>query len=425
MGLKSLFSDLYSVKSISANDLHLAYGSRPTKAGVAVNTNTAIQLSTVYSCIRDKAESIGQLPLKLYKRNKSGIDEEIKSGRLHRIFTQRPNDFMTTQDFVEMSETCLELYGRFFAYVNYNDIGDVMEIIPFAHQTNVTVNMDQNGNVYYIYTTNDGTPNMAIADNNIMHIKLNTMNGFTGLSPISCNARAIGVSIAQEDHLATTMAKGAMPSGVLETDAVFKNQNAAERIRKEFKDKYQGVDKNGEVIFLENGLKYSPLSLSPADTELILQRQYSREELCGVFRVPPHRIGATGATTKEDIEQANKDYYVNKLMPIVRKKETAFTELLPSNMYVKFDEKAFTRGDLESQVNAYGEMFKLTAISINELRAGAADMPPIKDGHYHAIDTNNITLGELSSVPEMQREQREMNANQQTINQPVGDENDE
>lgn len=393
-------------------------------AGVTVNVNAAMQLSTVYSCIRDKAESIGQLPVRLYRRSKK-LDEEIKKGRYHKIFTQRPNDFMTMQDFVETVETNLEARGNFYAYIVYNDIGDVMEILPFRYQQNCRAEMDVNGNVYYTYTTNDGKPKITMSQSDIMHIKLNSFDGVTGLSPISCNARSIGLGISQEDHLTTTMEKGTMPSGVLETEATFKDPKAAERIRQEFKNKYQGVDKNGEVIFLEQGLKYNALSLSPADTELILQRQYSREEICGIFRVPPHRIGASTGAKKEDIEQANKDYYINKLMPIVRKIESAFNEVTPDNFYIKLDERAFIRGDLKSQVDAYGTMFKLTAISINELRAGA-DFAPIENGELHAIDTNNITLGTLDQVGELQAEQREL-ARQGAMGQqkPNNEENQE
>lgn len=428
VGIKSFFKELYSIKSIgmTIHDVMERYPS-PMNSGVSVNVNSAMQLSTVYACIRDKAESIGQLPVELYKRQKSGLNEGVTKGRYHRIFTQRPNDFMTMQDFVEIIESNLEARGNFYAYVVRNDIGDVMEILPFRHQQNVAVNMDVNGNVYYTYTTNDGKPKISMSGDDIMHIKLNSFDGIKGLSPIAYNARAIGLGISQEKHLSKMMENGAMPSGILETDHYFKDSTAPDRIRSEFKEKYQGVDKTGEVIFLENGLKYNSLTLSPADTELILQRQYSREEICGIFRVPPHRIGASTGVKKEDVEQANKDYYINKLMPIVRKIETALNELTPSGFYVKLNERGFIRGDLKSQVDAYGELFKLTAISINELRAGA-DFHPIENGEYHAIDTNNITLGTLDQVGELQTEQREiarLGSQQNNGNNPVEDSNDD
>ena len=112
MSLKSLFKGLYSVKSVgmSIDSIMERYPSRRS-AGVATDVNSAMQLSTVYACIRDKAESIGQLPVKLHKKSKR-FDEEIAKGRYHRIFTQRPNDFMTMQDFIETIETNLEARER-------------------------------------------------------------------------------------------------------------------------------------------------------------------------------------------------------------------------------------------------------------------------------------------------------------------------
>ena len=185
MGLKSFFSDLYSVKSaaIFANDVHSRFGGGIATAGVLVNQSSAMQHSTVYACIRDKAESIGQLPVRLYRVLADGKREEVKKGREYRIFTKQPNSFMTQQDYLQMYVTCLESSGKFFAYVSKNDRGSIAEIIPFKNQSNVSVQMDQNGNVYYLYVTNDNKPNMAFAGGEIIHVKLNTLDGFTGLSP--------------------------------------------------------------------------------------------------------------------------------------------------------------------------------------------------------------------------------------------------
>ena len=107
--------------------------------------------------------------------------------------------------------------------------------------------------------------------------------------------------------------------------------------------------------------------------------------------------------------------------------ESAFNEITPDNFYIKLDESAFIRGDLTSQVSAYGELFKLTAISIDELRAGAG-FQPIENGDYHAIDTNNITLGTLDQVADLQAEQREIaKAGAQNTNteKPVEENTDE
>lgn len=374
-------------------------------AGVTVNATTAMQHATVYACIRDKAESIGQLPVKLFRMRSDGTEVEVKKGRDFKILTKQPNDFMTMQDFLQMYVACRETYGKFYAYIVRNDRGSIAEIIPFRHQGNVTPQMDLNGNVYYTYVTNDNKPKMSLAGGDVMHIKGYTLDGFNGLSPISYNAAAIGLGIGQETHLSNIMQNGAMPKGLLETDNVFQDRENAIRIREEFDERYAGVEQAGKTVLLENGLKFKTLTISPVDSELLSSRQYSQQQICGIFRVPPRRIGASTTTKQADVEQENKDYYVNSLMPQVVSYEYAMNAITPDNYRVQVDERGFTRGDLKSQVEALGKAFSLTSISMNEFREGIG-FQPIELGHYHAIDTNNITLGELSDVKEIQSEQR-------------------
>jgi len=393
---------------MSIDNVFSRFGFGVKTAGVVVNTTTAVQHATVYACVRDKSESIGQLPVLLYRTKADGTQELVKKGRDFKLFTKKPNDFMTQQDLLQMYISCLELYGKFFAYTVRNDRGAIMEIIPFRHQNNITPQMDQNGNVYYNYVTNDGKPKMSFAGDEIIHIKLNTLDGFTGLSPISCNVGAIGLGIGQEKHLSNLMKNGAMPKGILETDLIFSDISKATRLREEFDQRYAGVDNAGKSILLENGVKFRPLTISPADSELLQSRQYSQQQICGIFRVPPRRIGVSGTTKQSDVEQENKDYYINSLMPLVTAFESAINLILPDTLNIKIDERGFIRGDLKSLVEAFGSAFKLTAITIDELREGIG-FQPIENGHLHAIDTNNITLGTLDQVQELQAEQRALN----------------
>lgn len=411
---------------MSIDDVYNRFGSYGTQsAGVTVNTTSAMQHATVFACIRDKSESIGQLPVRLFRMQPDGTEVEIKKGRDYKILTKQPNDFMTMQDLLQMYVTCRESYGKFYAYIVRNDRGSIAEIIPFRYQGNVTAQMDLNGNLYYTYVTNDNKPMMAFAGGDVMHIKGNTLDGFTGLSPIAYNVGSIGLGISQENHMANLCKNGAMPKGLLQTDNIFQDVKAAVRLREEFDDRYAGTENSGKTVLLENGLKFSPLTISPADSELLLSRQYSQQQICGIFRVPPRRIGASTVAKQADIEQENKDYYVNSLMPLVVSFEYAMNAITPDSIRVQIDERGFTRGDLKSQVEGLGKAFSLTAISMNEFREGIG-YQPIENGHYHAIDTNNITLGDLDKVEELQAEQRALAmASTQQTEKPVEEDNDE
>lgn len=100
------------------------------KNGSVITENKAMKIEAFYSCVRDKAETIGQLPVKLYSVSRQS-QSLILQGRNHRIFTQSPCEHMTMQNFLEMVVACYEINGAFYAYPVYNDRGEVMEVIPF------------------------------------------------------------------------------------------------------------------------------------------------------------------------------------------------------------------------------------------------------------------------------------------------------
>ena len=410
MGITSFVSSLYSVKStgniLNPSEFRGFELGGATVAGIKVTTKQALAIDTVFACIRDKSESIGQLPVKLYRADgKEGKRNQVFTGRELRIFTKKPNEYQTMQEFIEMFVTSLETYGSFYAYVEYNSRNCISEIIPFRNQNAVSTQMDQNGRVFHTYVTNDNKPMTMYAGKSIIHIKQNTLDGFTGLSPISLCASTFGIAASQERHLASIMESGAMPKGILETDNIFKDEKALNRLKADWRAKQGGTAKSGETPILENGLKYKPLSLSPADAELILQRKFSREQICAIFRVPPRRVGAAEAGKTADIEQENKDYFQNRLVPLVTKLENAINLVLPDGLEIKLDEKGFIRGDIKSQVEAVSGEFKMGSISMNEMRVDLG-REEIEGGDIHAIDTNNLTFGQLTDIPKIQEENR-------------------
>ena len=401
---------LESLNHKSMNEFGIPmFGGNNVHAGVRVNTATAIETDIVYTCIRDKAESIGQLPL-VIKRNGKRLE---RGSREHRIFSMKPNDYMTTQDLLEMYVTNMELHGNFYMLPVLNKFGNIAELIPFRFQTNVKPSMDTNGRVYYTYSTNDGKPNIAFAGNTLIHIKLNSLNGYDGLSPISAAAMVIGVAISQEQHIASLMEKGARPSGVLTTDAIFKDPDAIKRLKHEWGKTHGGAGNSGKTAVLENGLKYQAMGLSPADSELIKQRIFSRIQICGVFRVPPSRVGVVDAQKYSKLEDNNKAYLRDSLIPLITKFENALNSILPTSLLVEIDVSQYARGDRLSQVEALSAELKSGGIMISEMREDLG-RPFVDGSEVFAIDTNNLTFGLLTDIPKLQAAalEREKAANQ-------------
>lgn len=390
-------------------------------AGVDVNYTTAMQHQDVYTCVRIKAEAVGQLPINLY-RVQDTIKYKINSGREHKIFTQQPNSYQTWQEFMEMYVTAMELRGNFYAEIKRNRFGSVYEIIPFKNQMGVSVNMDARGQVYYTYVTNDAKSGQSMRtyqNNQILHIKMNSVNGFMGMSPISHTAKSIASAISGEEHANSLFKNGARPSGVLSTEQSFgDDEEAVERLRKQWHDMHSGADNTGKTAVLEYGMEYTPITMSAVDAQLIEQRKLSREQIASIFRVPIHMLNAASSMKYNTIEQNNTGFFRDALMPLITKLENNVNQLLPSNHVIKLDEKQFVRGDRKSQVTNITAEIKSGLCSINEGRVELG-REPVDGGDVFAVATNNLTFSTWDKLEEVQNQMGN------TGNQPVGSESED
>ena len=397
---------------VDANELAEKLASGQLFAGEPVNSAIALAQDTFYACVRDKAESIGQLPVKL-NRVVRGVKKPVESGRDFKIFTQTPNDFQSMQDLIETIVTNLETDGNFFAYIEKNTLGQTKQIIPFRFPGTVSVNMDNYGRVYYTYVTNDGRKyGMDHFDaDNIWHIKLNSVNGFRGLSPVRQNKGLIGTAIAQSGYLEQVFGTGNLSNLVLETDQFFKDGAAIERLRSQWKDNYGGKKSVGTPIILEHGMKAKPLNISPADAELLGQSKQLKQQICAITRVPSSRLNDGETSKYANVENNNRAYLTDALMPIITKIEFGLNQLSPPDIQVNIDESYFVRGDRESQVRSVTEEFKNCIISMGTAQRKLGYDAVEGADELFAINTNNITLGRLEDI---QRIQEQMMRNRPT-----------
>ena len=359
----------------------------------------SLKIETVFAALRDKSETIGQLPIKLYETSKKGR-KEIKSGRVHRIFCERPCDYMTMQTFMENLVVSLERFGAFYAYIERNDLGSPMSIVPFRFQGNIHPSMDVSGRVFYNYVKNDGTIGDAYNLEDLFIIKGFTLDGFTPVSPLVQNARLLGIANAQEETALETQTDGITSRMYGSTPNGFKDDNKIARLQEQIKT-LRGPKGSSAIPIFEEDLKFHSFKLTPAETELLKNREFTVNRICRVFRVPVHRVGVTGTGAELDIEKENEEYLRSSLNPILVKVEKALNSLLPPGYEIEFDRNAFYAGSPWRLVEHVEKGVKGGLYSINEGR-NALGEEPVEGGDVFAIDNNNVVYGSWNELESMQ-----------------------
>lgn len=256
-----------------------------TSAGLPVSPGNAETISTVFSCVQSIAETVATLPLILYRREGNGDRTRASDHPLYRVLHDQPNERQTALEFREMLTAHVLLWGNGYAEIVSDAAGNVTALEPI-HPQNVTVLKLPSGRIRYdVADPTTGKVRPLLADE-VLHLKDRTDNGIVGKSRIQVAREMLGGVLASQEHGNRAWANGARLSGVLQTDNVMTDESVA-RLRASWESQFSGYGNSGKTAILENGLKYQPLSMSNEDAQWLESRQFSVEEVCRIFRVPP------------------------------------------------------------------------------------------------------------------------------------------
>ena len=370
-------------------------------SGETVDEKTALQIATVYACVRLLAESVAQLPLHLYRTTEPNGQEKAKDHPLYKILYREPNPEMTSFSFWEAVMTHLLLWGNSYAQVVRDGNNKVLCLYPLLPE-NVEIDRTDKGEIYYIYHayTNEkpGETNKDIIfrRDEILHIPGLSFNGLVGFSPIAMMKNALGTTMAVEKYGASFFKNGAQPSGVLEHPGILKNPD---KLRENWTAIYGGPNNAHKVAVLEEGMQYKAISLPPEDSQFLSTREFGVEEICRIFRVPPHMVQDLKRATFSNIEHQSIDFVVHTLDPWLVRIERAIvkdllTEEEKDDYFPKFNVDGLLRGDYQSRMQGYSVGIANGIISPNEARQ-KENMQPIPEeegGNFHIVNGTFIQL---------------------------------
>ena len=192
-----------------------------SNAGEQVDEKAAMQIPTVYACVRLLAESIAALPLHLYRvTDDNGNKEKARDHPLYKILYRQPNPEMTSFVFWETLMTHLLLWGNAYAQIVRDGKNTVLGLYPLLPE-NVEVDRDESGELYYIYHAyTDEVPGEQNKDiyfrrDEIFHVPGLGFNGLIGFSPIAMMKNSLGTSIVVDKYGSSFFKNGAQPGSGL------------------------------------------------------------------------------------------------------------------------------------------------------------------------------------------------------------------
>lgn len=384
-----------------------------SSAGKNVNERSAMQMTAVYSCVRILAEAVAGLPLHLYRYKEDGGKERAIDNNLYHLLHDEPNKEMSSFIFRETLMTHLLLWGNAYAQIIRNGKGEIVALYPLM-PNKMQVDRDENGELYYIYTrSSDEAKTMEgvtvyLTPRDVLHIPGLGFDGLVGYSPIAMAKNAIGLAIATEEYGAKFFANGAAPSGVLEHPGTIKDPS---RLRENWNSTFGGSANSGKVAVLEEGMKYTPISISPEQAQFLETRKFQIDEIARIFRVPPHMVGDLEKSSFSNIEQQSLEFVKYTLDPWVIRWEQSLSRALLNEdekrkYFFKFNLEGLLRGDYESRMSGYAVARQNGWMSANDIRElENMDKIPAEDGgDLYLINGNMLPLNKAGAYANIEKE---------------------
>lgn len=369
-------------------------------SGRKVNEHSAMQMTAVYACVRILSESIASLPVHLYQYESEGNKEKAVKHPLYRILHDEPNPEMTSFVFRETLMTHLLLWGNAYAQIIRNGKGEIIGLYPLM-PNRMTVDRDKSGQIIYQYQMQDSDAHtgksgcVTLSPSEVLHVPGLGFDGLVGYSPIAMAKNAIGLSIATEEYGAKFFANGATPGGILEFPGTVKNP---ESIRESWNKGFSGNNAH-KVAILEEGMKYTPISISPEQAQFLETRKFQIDEIARIFRVPPHMVGDLEKSSFSNIEQQSLEFVKYTLEPWIIRWEQSLnrallTEKEKPDYFVKFNVDGLLRGDYQSRMNGYATARQNGWMSANDIRELECldRIPPELGGDLYLINGNMTRL---------------------------------
>lgn len=335
-----------------------------------VSVPSVLQLSAASACVRLISETLSTLPVNLLRRGADGTPERAPTHNLYMLLHSRPNARMTAAVFWQSYIASLLLRGN--AYVEKMVSAGVITSLEFLVPDRVTRRRLEGGVFEWSYNDPDTGTVRIIPASRMWHCPAFTLDGITGLSPISYGAGVFGTASATEEVSADMFRNGMKAPGVLSASG-FSSLKPDQR--KVFKDEIARSSAAGEPLILEKDSKWQSLTLSPQDAQLLASRAFNIEEICRFFGVPPFMVQHAEKSTSwgTGIEQQQIGFVAFVLRRwSVRIEQSIWKDLLNPieqlTYSAEFALEGLLRGDSAARSNFYQSALNNGWMTTDEVR---------------------------------------------------------
>lgn len=383
----------------------------------------ALQLSTIWSCVRLISGTISTQPLFLYERTVTDGRDTRRIAREHSLYYllhDSPNADMTAVEFWECVVVGLLTWGNSYVLKSYS--GTRLVALDPLNPALMSVRRTLDGAVTYIYA--DPRGQREYTEREIWHIKGFGSDGLIGYSPIGMGWRSVLSASNVENASSKTFGGNMRPSFTVAVEPIL-TKDQRTQMKEAIIDGVFADDRIGTGHLIEGNAKYTQMTINPTDAQMVETLSRSVEDLCRWYQVPPSMIGhgtavSNWGTGREQINLGFKQYVLDPYLTRIEQSiaKHLLTPAERKKYYAEFNLESLLRADSAGRAAFYGAMITNAIYTPNFCRS-LENEPPLPGGDSLYMQSNMIPLDMVGQITSTAQTDTIAQDNQGNDNEPA------
>lgn len=356
------------------------------------------------------ADTVAGLPIYLYKRDNDG-NRERQIDRRNRLLNQQSSPNSSAFNMKQNIVIDYLLHGNGFIDIERDALFKIKALrhIPYH---DVILNKSYQVNKRYEIYTYDYWGMTRVPTHDVLNVVRKPKDSeLEGIGILKEGNTILSTAIGFEEYTKNSVESGFSAKAVVESEKPMTLESR--RSLKESLGKFFGGYKNGaKAVVLDDGMKLKALNLSPADLELLNQKDFGIKDIARLLKLQPSMLGvATGGMTYSN-EKDNQLYFLkNTIEPLLRLIEQTFNLYLltedekEQGFFFEFNTQNMLRMSIADEIDMYVKATGGPIMTGNEARRrlnwspiDGMDKPKIKLDHGVLNEDGTISSHQQNTI---------------------------
>lgn len=341
-------------------------------SNMAITRDVAMKITALNEGINLISDTIASLPVYLYKRNPDGSRERVDDYRNSLLNIENSKN-STSYNMKKNFIMDFLIYGNGYLDINKDYKGIIKSLIhiPFNEIELIDVNSINKRETTYEYSY-WGMTNQSYEVVNL--VRNPNKNEVKGIGVLREGSMTLEGAIGLDEYSKNITSNGFNARGAIETEKIM-SKPSRDSLKEMLKSFFHGGKNAGKVLILDDGMKFKSFSLSPADMNLLQQKNFTVQDIARLLKMPGYLLGASDSSmVYSNVEQTQLQFLQMTIDPILRLVESTFNKYLlnedekKSALFFEFNTQNMLRTTPEKEIKMYSDAVKGSLMTVNEAR---------------------------------------------------------